>query len=665
MGERLRDASGWLALGRAGPGDPLFWVRRVGYVVLSLKLAAFASWSAVLYHHFSLTPDFAQYQQAWYLIAHGDLNPYDTVGNFAFWQNHAEFIMWPLALLYWVFPSGVSLLWLQDIGVVGAELVAFTWLCEIALRHRAGRDARWLAGAGLVLLAVNPWSWWAVSFDFHAECLAVLFIALLSWDLANGRRRAWVWVAALLACGDVAGTYVLGLGLGLLITSRDSWRRGALLACLGAGALLFITAIHGNEGSGHGLKAYNYLAGAGQNHSLGLIGLVLGIATHPFAVLAKLWSKRLDVWANLASSGFMGLAYFPLLPLMGVVVVSNSLFPGYLFSAPLFQSLPVYVLMPVATVGVLGWLTGRHRRVGLLAATVVAAQAIGWSAVWAPRTPSQWLRVPASTAATLAAVEARIPASAAVFASQGVVGRFGARYDVRPLNGNLPLRPGQDWFVFTPWAGIETQATAGAMAFAAELAGRLHATLVTDANDVWAFRWSPPPGMSKLKVTGGTSELPAWTAPGAAGIAVLTGPAAGWHVTSTGREGYVADRIEWQPQPGQYQASVTLSASGPVNVEVWNDTGDTLIARRSIPSTNGIQTTNVPVDASTGYRAAVYGGWGPFRTKFPSTPSGERIEVRVWTPGGVTVNVYRAALVHADVKKALPQAPNLTARIGE
>ena len=44
----------------------------------------------------------------------------------------------------------------------------------------------------------------------------------------------------------------------------------------------------------------------------------------------------------------------------------------------------------------------------------------------------------------------QIPASAAVFASQGVVGRFAARRDVRPMNGDLPLGRGQDWFVFTP-----------------------------------------------------------------------------------------------------------------------------------------------------------------------------------------------------------------------
>jgi hypothetical protein len=252
--------------------------------------------------------------------------------------------------------------------------------------------------------------------------------------------------------------------------------------------------------------------------------------------------------------------------------------------------------------------------------------------------------VPDATARTLAALQARIPASAAVFASQGVVGRFSTRYDVRPLNGHLPVRPGQDWFIFTPWAGVQTQTTAGAMTFAQELAGQLHATLVLDANDVWAFRWSPPPGVSRLYVPGGTAQLPAWTAPGAAGSAVLTGPPEGWHVTSTGRAGYVADRLEWRRPPGWYLASVTVSATGPVNVEVWNNTGDVLLARRSLPSTDGIEVVTLPVDATRVYRAVGYDGWGPFRAQFAGPPPGERLEVRVWSPGTGTVNVYRARL---------------------
>jgi hypothetical protein len=609
-----------------------------------------------MYRHYSLTPDFAQYQQAWYLIAHGHLNPYDTVGNFTFWQNHAEFIMWPLALTYWVFPNGMMLLWLQDVGVIGAEIVAFLMACELAAKYRPGPDARWLAGAGLVLLTVNPWSWWSVSFDFHAECLAVLFVALLARDLANQRRRAWAWVLPLLACGDVAGTYVFGLGLGALIGggrggawgSRGVRVRGGIMAFLGVFAVLFISAIHGNLGSGHGLQSYNYLAAPGHTGRLSLFGLVFGLATHPVAVLAKLWSKRLDIWANLGSSGLIGLVFVPLLPLMLVVSISNDLFRGFLFSEPLFQSLPVYLLLPVGTVAVLGWLTSRRRRLGIALTALIVAQAIGWAAVWGPRTPHQWIRVSGGTAATLSAIQARIPSSAAVFASQGVVGRFSSRLDVRPLNGNLPIQQGEDWFVFTPWEGIETQKPAGAMVFAGQLAGPMHAQLVTDTNGVWAFRWHPPPGVHRIRVPGGSAPLPAWCAPGAAGRAVLTGPSSGWHVTSTGRRGYVADRLEWQRYAGRYQASVSLSAAGPVNVEVWNNTGDIMLTRRSLTRTDGIQTITLPVDALVNYRQPLYGGWGPFRAKFGGGPKGERIEVRVWTPGGGRagdVSVYSARLI--------------------
>ena len=627
------------------PGTALRRVRRAGYAVLGLKLIGFGIWSAVLYQRFALTPDFAQYQQAWYLIAHGHLNPYDTVGNFRFWQNHGEFIMWPLAALYWVFPHGVLLSWLQDAGVVGAELVAFLWLCDLAQKYRPGRDARWFAAAGLVLLAVNPWSWWSVSFDFHAECLAVLFIALLGRDLADGRRRAWIWVPLLIGCGDVAGTYIFGLGCGLLIV-RGARVRDAVVAGLGIAAVLGISAIHGNLGSGHGLQAYDYLAAPGYTGPLSLTGLMKGLATHPVAVAAKLWSKRIDIWANLGASGLAGALWLPLLPIMAVVLISDDLFRGFLFSEPLFQSLPVYVLLPVGTVAALAWLARRWRKTALIILALVVVQAAGWSAIWSPRTMSQWDRVPPPTAATLAAVLQQIPSSAAVFASQGVVGRFSGRLDVRPMNGTLPIQPGQDWFVFAPRAGIETQKPAAAMVFAGQLAGPMHAKLLLDRNGVWVFRWIPPRGVHRVRVPGGSAPLPAWTAPGPAGRAVLTGQPSSWHVTSDGRRGYVVDQLEWVRMPGQFTAAVDLSSAGPVNVEVWDSTGSVLLARRSLLSASGTEPVTLPVNASVSYVRPLYGGWGPFRAMFGRGPKSERLEVRVWSPGGGTVNVYSARLTH-------------------
>ena len=36
--------------------------------------------------------------------------------------------MWPLALFYWVYPHTLTLLWLQDVAVVGGELVVVAWV---------------------------------------------------------------------------------------------------------------------------------------------------------------------------------------------------------------------------------------------------------------------------------------------------------------------------------------------------------------------------------------------------------------------------------------------------------------------------------------------------------------------------------------------------------
>jgi hypothetical protein len=523
--------------------------------------------------------------------------------------------------------------------------VAFTWLCELSQKSLPSRDAAGLAGVGLLLLAGNPWIWWSVSFDYHAETLAILFAVLLARDLAHGRRRAWVWMLPLVACGDVAGTYLAGLGLGSVLVGPRLRRPGAVMACIGVAVTLIITLVHANKGSA--LNEYDYLATGATASSLGLAALVKGIIAHPLGAAQTIWAKRADVLANLAPAGLVGLCDLLVLPIVLVVIIANTLFAGVLFAEPIFQNLPVYILLPVGTIAVLTRLIRRSRRSALLLAGLLAAQALGWAMVWAPRTPSQWLRLSAPAAATLASIEARIPSAAEVIGSQGVIGGFAERRDQRPLTGagTIPVARGQTWFVIVPSAGIETLSTASAMAFIGQLAGPLHATLVTHANGVWAFRWLPPSGVRTITVPGESTPLPAWTDPGPAGRAVLTGPVAGWHVSSDGREGYIAEGLAWQEPPGRYQALVTMSATGPVNVEVWNDTGNTLLARHSVPVTTGIESVLLPVDATTAYHARAYPGWGPFRADFAAPSPGERLEVRVWTPGGSTVNVYGAELV--------------------
>ena len=630
-------STGQRGQGAMPPSPPLGYgawrrVRWGGYILLGLQLVGYLIWSEILYDRYSLTPDFTWTYQPWYLVAHGNLDPLSTVGGYPFWKNDAEFYPYVLAPLYWIFHSGVMLQWAQDLSLSGAELVAFTWLCDVARRHCAERDAAWLAGSGLVLLVANPWLLSTVSFDVHQEPLALFFAVFLAWDLSQGKRRAWVWVVPTMLGGAPTTSYVIAIGIGGLLTGGQTRRTGAAIAATGIAYSLFLGLVHGN----HTAAAFMHRD----------IAEAVG---HPFGIAAALWDERINIIANLAPGGLVGIGAPLILPLTLGVVVPDSIGPRE-FAEPVFQNVPAYVFLPVGTVIAIAWLLRRHRRTAFLLAGVVAAQAIGWAAIWGPQIPAQWLRVSSAAAATLASVQARIPASAAVAASQGVLGRFSGRtyaYQIYKAGDVIPLRP-DTWFVITPSLGIETASTASSMALIGELVGPLHARLVTHANGVWAFHLNPPPGMTTLTIPGDSSPLPAWAGAGAASLPVLDGAPSRWHMAATGATGYVSNGMEWLESPGRYRAEVTLSASGaPVNVEVWDNNTSMLLARRTIPKTSGIQQMVMPVALPSGPNQAVFGGWGPFRADFNPSPPGQRIEVRVWSPGGAAVNVYSAELTTA------------------
>ena len=227
-----------------------------------------------------------------------------------------------------------------------------------------------------------------------------------------------------------------------MIASGQARLRGLVMTLMGGAAVLVITLVHGNVGSGGaGLSSFDYLAAAGPAAGqLSVPALVKGIALHPGGVLKALWVKRLDIWAGLAPSGLVGIGFVWLLPITVVVVLANNLAPGLLFSTPSFQYLPLYVMMPVGTVAVLAWLVKRHRRTAILLTGLILVQAVAWSVIWLPRTPSQWLRASALAAATLSRIQAIIPYSAEVVASQGVMGPFSGRTNIDPLLGQALCR---------------------------------------------------------------------------------------------------------------------------------------------------------------------------------------------------------------------------------
>ena len=327
-------------------------MRRVGYGLLGIQLIVMLVAGAHLYTRWDVTNDFALYSQAWYLIAHGHLNPYSTVDQLPFWRNHFELIMWPMSLVYWIHSSPVDLKWLQELAAVASEAVAFRWVLDALGRHRRSIPAAPVALGFVVVLLVNPNFYQADWFDFHFQAFATLFLVLAARDLYNGRsKRALIWAAIMLLTGDVAATYAIGLGVAALVCSRETRRAGAILVVGGALWLVIISSLHANVGSD--LQAgLGYLA-AGS--SVTIFSIVAGLFVHPgrwFLILHQRWAFILD---TLTTGGLVGVAAPWALFISIVVLVPNALQAnvGYIHSP--FQNFPVFIVVPVGTVLVLEW----------------------------------------------------------------------------------------------------------------------------------------------------------------------------------------------------------------------------------------------------------------------------------------------------------------------
>ena len=224
----------WDGLDRSGLR--VFWVAAA--VALFLQLVLFLGVSTFRYHRFDLYTDFGTYAQAFTVIAHGNLDPFDTFQTYPFWQNHFELAMWPIGLLGSVWPHPIVLLWMQDVAVVATELVALLWIGRICAEHVGARRQQ-VALIALVATVANAWWWEATIFDVHFETFGMPLALLSAYALWQGRYRT-AWAAALVALlfGDVVALSILFVGVaGLLSAPRAQpgpWRwHTAGLAALG------------------------------------------------------------------------------------------------------------------------------------------------------------------------------------------------------------------------------------------------------------------------------------------------------------------------------------------------------------------------------------------------------------------------------------------------
>ncbi|BCW92141.1 MAG: hypothetical protein KatS3mg007_0035 [Thermoanaerobaculum sp.] len=178
--------------------------------------------------------DLGWFDQAVFLISSG----YEPIVSFSgshVLADHAAFILYPLALFYWLRPSVYWLLAIQA-AAFATSIVPLRRLCAMA-----GIEA----GNSLLICAtflLQPIVFNANLFDFHPEVIAVP--ALLWAVLAARQRRPLLFLTSLvvtLGCKEVLALNVVALGLWLWVGEKN--RRYGLSAIV-LGTAWFVAAVY-------------------------------------------------------------------------------------------------------------------------------------------------------------------------------------------------------------------------------------------------------------------------------------------------------------------------------------------------------------------------------------------------------------------------------------
>lgn len=482
--------------------------------LLGAQLVGMLIFTTAQYHRFNLTMDFAAYSQAWAAIAHGHLDPYSSVYGLPFWRNDVELVMWPLALFYWVYPHALTLLWLQVFAVAGGELVVVTWANTSLRRSRLDDRARALVMAfAVALLVLTPWSWFTIGFDFHLEPFLALFALLLARDLYFGRyRRAWAWAILSLACSAAAGPLlVIAVTAASLLSGHRARRPGILMvtvavcwlaACEAMGAPHFYAASVGSM--------YGYLANNAGPHT-GMVDVVEGIVFHPLRAATMFFDHSGYVVGYVVSGGIIGL-----LSRWAVLPAAAVLLPGalnanvdFIHYAAAFQSWPAVLFLVSGSVLALQSLANRSEqplRAVAAFGVLTSILAILIAASYIRFVPAFINRVSPGAARQLSAIALRVPRSAEILASQGVMGRFSeghSEYPYRALGTTERFGVNDQCgvvFIFAPHEGTSEGYPSETMAAIDYVRDGLRAKAIAKNAGIWAFIWSPPKGTVSVRL---------------------------------------------------------------------------------------------------------------------------------------------------------------------
>lgn len=188
-------------------GRRLVWVFFVG----ALVLFGCSSLRHGLFH--STAFDLGTFDQAVYLISQGKI-PFSSFLEFHILADHASFILYPIALLYKIYPNAHWLFVVQSAGM--ASGVFPTWY----LSRQAGLNPGQSLAMGVAYL-LYPLIFNTNLLDFHPDTCA---LAAFLWAVffARGKQIWWfcLSIAVIMSCKESFGLAVAAMGVWFLMEKR-------------------------------------------------------------------------------------------------------------------------------------------------------------------------------------------------------------------------------------------------------------------------------------------------------------------------------------------------------------------------------------------------------------------------------------------------------------
>lgn len=249
-----------------------------------------------------------------------DTNCYSLNGITRF-AIHFEPMLFPISLLYLVWPDPRTLMILQVLVVASGAFPAF-WLARLRLRNA------WAGVPFALLYLLYPAQQYAVNFDFHAETLTIALLLFALYFLYI-RKTFWflVFVILCLACKEEIAGVVFMLGLWTLLL-QGRWRLGTGLIGLAIGwTAMGLIVVHYSSPIGHSLLAsrYAYLGD-------GPVQAAFNILTHPIWIIKE--HVREPAHMHYLRDLLAPAGYLPLLAPWVLILASPTLALNLLSSTP-------------------------------------------------------------------------------------------------------------------------------------------------------------------------------------------------------------------------------------------------------------------------------------------------------------------------------------------